>query len=65
MTNPKRLILIGFFLVLFGFISPWLMILDIVENTFFLSFLTYAAQVGGLILGMIGAAMLAGARKKK
>ena len=65
MTNPKRLILIGFFLVLFGFIIPWLMILDIVESTFWLSFLTYGAQVSGLILGIMGAAMLAGARKKK
>jgi len=65
MTNPKRLILIGFFLVLFGFIIPWLMILDIVESTFWLSFLTYGAQVSGLILGIMGAAMLAGVRKKK
>ena len=66
MTNPKRLILIGFFLVLFGFILPWLMILGYVKTTFFLSFLVYGSQVSGLILGILGAAMLAaGARKKE
>ncbi len=65
MTNPKRLILIGFFLVLFGFIIPWLMILDIVKTSFWLSFLTYGSQVSGLILGIMGAAMMAGTRKKE
>ena len=66
MSNPKRLILIGFFLVLFGFILPWLMILGIVKTTFWLSFLVYGSQVSGLILGILGAAMLAaGARKKE
>jgi len=65
MTNPKRLILIGFLLVLFGFIVPWLMVLDFVKTTLWLSFLVYGAQVSGLILGIMGAAMLAGAKKKQ
>ena len=65
MNNPKRLILIGFLLVLFGFIVPWLMVLDFVKTTLWLSFLVYGAQVSGLILGIMGAAMLAGAKKKQ
>jgi len=65
MTNPKRMIIIGFFLVLFGAVGPWLMILGFVKSTFLLNFLIYGSSVAGLILGTIGAAMLAaGARKK-
>jgi hypothetical protein len=64
MTRPKRIILVGFFLVLFGFVGPWLMILGFVKSTLFLNFLIYASSVSGLILGIIGAAMWGGARKK-
>ena len=62
--RPVRLIVIGFFLVLFGFVGPFLMVLGLVEASFALSFLSHAASVGGLFLGMIGTAMYAGARKK-
>ena len=62
--HPVRLILIGFLLVLFGFVGPFLMVLDIVETTFAFSFLSHAASVGGLLLGVIGTAMYAGARRK-
>ena len=65
MNHPKRLIIIGFFLVLFGFIVPWLMVLDFVQTTIWLSFLVYGSQISGLILGIMGAAMMAGASKKE
>jgi hypothetical protein len=58
-AQPKKLIYIGAFLVLFGFVAPFLMVLEIVESTFFLNFVSYAASVGGLFMGIIGAAMLA------
>jgi uncharacterized membrane protein len=64
MTNPKRLILIGFFLVLWGVVGPYLMILGILKSTLFLNFLSYGASVSGLILGMIGAAMLGKSKKR-
>jgi len=54
--NPKRFIIIGFFLVLIGFVAPFLMVMDILESTFFLNFLSYAASLGGLLMGIIGAA---------
>jgi hypothetical protein len=64
MTNPKRLIIIGFFLVLFGVVAPWLMVLGYVKSTFFLNFLSYGASVSGLILGVIGSAMMSKFRSK-
>jgi len=52
---PLQIILIGFALVLLGWILPFLMVLHVIEADFFLSFLSYAASVGGLLLGIIGA----------
>ena len=62
--SPVRLIVIGFFLVLFGFVGPFMMVLGIVEASFVFSFLSHAASVSGLFLGLIGTAMYAAARKK-
>jgi len=63
-VNPKRLILIGFFLVLLGFVLPFLMVLQLVETTFFLSFLSWGATTSGLLLGIVGAAQYVRLRKK-
>lgn len=62
--RPVRLIVIGFFLVLFGFVGPLLMVAGIVEASFLFSFLSHAASVSGLFLGVIGAAMYTAARKE-
>lgn len=56
MERPKLLIVIGFFLVLFGFVAPFLIVLGVLESTFALNFISYAASVGGLFMGIIGAA---------
>jgi membrane associated rhomboid family serine protease len=55
--QPKRLILIGFLLVLFGFVTPFLMVLGVVKSTFALNFISYGASIGGLFMGLFGAAM--------
>jgi hypothetical protein len=55
--HPRNLILIGFVLVLLGFVVPFLMVLQVLESTLLLNFLSYGASVIGLSLGMIGAAM--------
>jgi len=55
--HPWKVILIGFVLVMFGFIAPFLMVLDIVESSFILCFLSHITSVGGLILGIVGTAM--------
>ena len=64
MEHPKRLIVVGFFLVLFGFIAPFLIVLGVLESTFALNFISYAASVAGLFMGMIGAAMVARLNRK-
>lgn len=55
--QPWKIILIGFFLVLFGFVAPFLMVLRIVEPNLILSFASYGASMVGLFLGLIGAAL--------
>ena len=54
--HPWKIIAIGFLLVLLGFLIPMLMIIHILEASFFLSFLSHGVSVAGLFLGMIGAA---------
>jgi hypothetical protein len=52
---PKRLILIGFLLVLAGVVLPFLMVIQVLESTFFLNFFSFGATMTGLLLGMVGA----------
>jgi ABC-type Na+ efflux pump permease subunit len=54
--NPRNLIIIGFILVVFGFVAPFLMVMRILESTFWLNFLAYTASTLGMILGFIGVA---------
>ena len=54
-SRPGLLIAIGFVLVLFGVAVPFLMVIGILEASFWLGFLSFAASVGGLYLGIIGA----------
>jgi hypothetical protein len=53
--RPWELIGIGFILVLFGCTVPFLMVLHVLDTSFLLSFLSYAASVAGLLLGVVGA----------
>ena len=55
--QPLRLILIGFVLVTAGMVFPFLMVMQILESTFFLNFFSFAASVSGLFLGILGGAM--------
>jgi membrane associated rhomboid family serine protease len=63
--QPKWLILIGFFLVLFGFVAPFLMVLEVLKSTFALNFISHAASISGLFMGMIGAALYTRTRRKR
>lgn len=51
-----KLILLGFLLCLSGVVLPFLMVIRVLESTFFLNFLSYTASILGLFLGIIGAA---------
>lgn len=63
-SNPITLIVIGFFLVLLGFLLPLLMVIQVLESTLFLNFLAFTASVAGLYLGIIGAASYVRAKRK-
>lgn len=53
--TPKQMILLATALLVLGVVIPFLMVMDVLESTFFLNFFAYGCQVSGLILGMIGA----------
>jgi len=62
--KPRALLYIALGLLLFGWVMPFLMVIKIVESTFFLNFLSWGASVGGLYLGVMAIAGLVGRRKK-
>jgi hypothetical protein len=62
--NPPRLLLsLGIFLMLLGILLPFLMVIHVLESTFFLNFFSWGASVAGLSCGTIGFAMYS--RRKK
>jgi hypothetical protein len=63
--SPLKMILIGLALAILGIVLPFLMVLHILESTFFLNFFSYGASLVGLFLGMIGSAMYMRVYKKK
>lgn len=50
----RRFIFIGFLMVLFGFIVPFLMVIKVIPASYFWGFLSYGISVVGLFLGLIG-----------
>lgn len=55
-SNPVRLIVIAFVLLLLGAVVPFLMVIRVVQPSFALSFFSYAVSLVGLVLGLIGVA---------
>jgi hypothetical protein len=51
-----RMFAVGLALVLFGFLVPFLMVLDIIEPGMILGFASYAASIVGLLIGIVAAA---------
>ena len=62
-NSPRFLLGLGVFLMLLGIILPFLMVIQVLEPTFFLNFLSWGASVGGLAFGTIGFAMYSKGRK--
>lgn len=52
--TSTQFLIIGFFLVTYGMVIPWLMVLQVIKATYFLSFTSYAATFTGLLFGTIG-----------
>ena len=61
----KQLIVIAVILLLFGCVMPFLMVIHVVESTFFLNFLSFGASTLGLFLGIASLATIAGMRVKQ
>lgn len=56
LASPLRLIVVGAILLMLGVLVPLLMVLRLWKPTFFLSFLSYASSLVGLIVGVWGIA---------
>lgn len=54
--NPIALVVTGFLLVVVGMVLPFLMVLQLLESTFFLNFLAFGCSITGLFLGLVGTA---------
>lgn len=65
--SGKQIIALGFVMVLLGAVVPWLMLprIAVLQPSFWLFFLSYGVSLTGLILGIIGAAMLGLDRRKR
>lgn len=57
MKSPGFLLGLGLFLMLLGIVLPFLMVIQVLESTFFLNFFAYGASVAGLALGTVGFAL--------
>jgi len=52
--HPVRLIAIGFGLLVIGAVLPFAMVINLLESTLFLNFVSLLAQVGGITMGFLG-----------
>jgi hypothetical protein len=57
MNSPRFLLSLGVILMVLGIVLPFLMVINVLESTFFLNFFSWGASVAGLALGTIGFAM--------
>ena len=63
MKSPRFLLSLGLFLMTMGIVLPFMMVIQIIESTFFINFFSWASSVIGLALGMIGATFMASRRR--
>ena len=64
MNSPRLLLGLGLFLMILGIVIPFLIVLRVLESTFFLNFFSWGASVAGLFLGIIGVATWVRKRKE-
>lgn len=64
MNSPRLMLSLGLTLMLLGIILPFLMLIHVLESTFFLNFFSWGASVGGLFLGVISVATWVRAKKE-
>ena len=64
MNSPRLLVGLGLTLMLLGIILPFLILIHVLESTFFLNFFSWGASVSGLFIGVIGVATWVRTREK-
>ena len=64
MKSPRFLLGLGLFLMLLGIALPFMMVIHVIESTFFVNFFSWASSVIGLALGMIGTTFMAARRRE-
>jgi len=62
--TPVQIILIGFVLVLTGWVIPIFILLKFLPSTFFLNFFGYGASMAGVLMGIAGVALYNRSRRK-
>lgn len=62
-SNPWGMIGIGFIFMVTGIVLPFLMVIHVLESTFFLNFFSYGVSFSGLVLGSIGASRVMGKKR--
>lgn len=63
MNSPRLLLGLGLILMLQGILLPFLMLIHVIESTFFLNFFSWGASVAGLSFGTIGFVLSSKGRK--
>ncbi len=61
----RKILLIGFVLVLLGAVLPWLTVMQIIPSNFAILFFSFGASLIGVFLGLIGAAWYTAEHRKK
>ena len=64
MNSPRFMVSLGISLMLLGIILPFLILIHVLESTFFLNFFSWGASVSGLFIGVIGVATWVRTRKE-
>jgi len=52
-----RMVAIGLVLMIIGILLPFLMVLDVIESTFFMNFFSYILSLVGMLVASVGAIM--------
>lgn len=63
-SSTRSIIYTGLALLIIGVVLPFLMVMNILESSFFLALISYAASVSGLIIGVVGTAMYVRERRR-
>ena len=63
MNSPGFLLTLGVILMFLGILLPFLMVIQVLESTFFLNFFSWGLSVAGLAIGTIGFAMYSRGRR--